>query len=67
MKIINISGESREYEENGIIYEFPSPAKNPTTVPDELGERLIKTNQFMEFEVKKEKIKIKKEEIENGI
>ena len=65
MKIINISGEPREYEKKGFIYEFPFPSKNPTEVPDEIGEKLIRTKQFKEFEkVKKE---IKKEVKENGI
>jgi hypothetical protein len=62
MKIINISGESREYEENGYIYEFPSNSKFPTEVPEKIGEKLLKTNQFKKYENK-----IKKEVKNNDI
>jgi hypothetical protein len=65
MKIINISGESREFEEKGFIYEFPFPSKNPTEVPDTVGKKLLETKQFAEFIV--EEKKIKKEVKKNGI
>jgi hypothetical protein len=54
MKIINVSGENREFEENGFIYEFPFPSKNPTEVPEIVGKKLIETKQFKEFKIKKE-------------
>ena len=47
MKLINISGEPREYREDGVIYEFPL-TDIPTQVPDEIGKKLILTGQFSE-------------------
>jgi len=63
MKLINISGESREYHKNGFIYEFPFPAKSPTQVPKEIGERLLATKQFKEESDKKTNKDINKKEI----
>lgn len=48
MKLLNISGEPREYSENGYVYEFPFPAKEPTQVPKEIGEKLLETGQYKE-------------------
>ncbi len=44
--IKNISGESRQFEENGVIYEFLYPAEEPTKVPVEVGRRLLTTGHF---------------------
>ena len=44
--IKNKSGASRQFNENGIIYEFPYPADDPTKVPTDLGKRLLATGQF---------------------
>ncbi len=49
MKVINISGEPREYKEGAFIYEFPFPSKIPTIVPDILGKKLIETKQFKQI------------------
>lgn len=67
MKVINVSGEPREYGENGIIYEFPFPSVTPTEVPDEIAKRLIITGNYKEFEKEPIKNKIKKGVAENGI
>ena len=42
----NISGEPRQVSEDGIVYEFPYPAIEPTKVPVDLGKRLLATGQF---------------------
>jgi hypothetical protein len=65
MKLINVSGESREYKEKNIIYEFPFPSDSPTIVPKEVGEKLLVTGHFKEvIEKKKKEIQ---EEKENAI
>lgn len=46
IKIVNVSGESREYRGEDLVYEFPYPAIEPTEVPDELGKKLLATEQF---------------------
>lgn len=46
MELTNISGESREYRDGSIIYEFPVPPTPPTKVPDEVGKRLLETGLF---------------------
>lgn len=55
MKLKNISGETREFEENGFIYEFPFPSDNPTEVPDAVAEKLLATGQFEEVGTSKKK------------
>jgi len=45
IKLINISGEPREYNENGFIYEFPYPTDEPTQVPDIVAKKLLETGQ----------------------
>lgn len=44
--ITNISGEPREYGENGINYDFPYPTKEPVKVPVDIGKKLIATGYF---------------------
>ena len=67
MKIKNISGEPREYEENGVIYEFPFPAEFPTEVPDDVARKLLATKQFVEVGVetppKEKSKKVEKQEV----
>lgn len=48
MKLINVSGEPREYESEGFIYEFPFPSEKPTEVPKEVAEKLLVTKMFVE-------------------
>ncbi len=56
MELINVSGEPREYAENGFIYEFPFPTEKATKVPEEVGNKLLKTGYFKKPDViKKEK------------
>jgi len=56
MKLINISGQSREYSKKGFIYEFPFPSSIPTNVPDEIGKLLLATGNFKKKEVNKNAI-----------
>jgi hypothetical protein len=44
--IKNISGEPRQFKENGIIYDFPFPAEHPTKVTEDVGRRLLTTGNF---------------------
>ena len=44
--LVNVSGEPREYQEKGFIYEFPFPATKPTQVPDKIAVKLLETGQF---------------------
>ena len=68
MKLINVSGEPREYSENGFIYEFPFPADESTQVPDEVGKKLLESGQYELSEVKKKTVKKESDEVEeNGI
>lgn len=53
MKLINTSGEPREFQENGFIYEFPFPSDEPTQVPKEVGKKLLETGNYEEFTSKK--------------
>lgn len=67
-KLVNVSGEPREYSDNGFIYEFSSDAKIPTQVPDEVAKKLLETTQFKEFGRKVSTLDDKKlEEEENAI
>jgi len=56
IKLINCSGEPREFEADGFIYEFPFPSKNPTEVPEEVGKKLLETGQFTKFGEEKQLI-----------
>jgi len=67
MKLINISGQPREYYEKGFIYEFPFPSNNPTQVPDEVGKRLLVSGHYEEIIIKTKKINEKKEVDDDGI
>ena len=67
MKLINVSGEPREYGKNGVIYEFPFPSITPTEVPDEIAKQLIITGNYKEFKKKPIKNKIKKGVEQNAI
>jgi len=72
MKLLNISGEPREYNEKGFIYEFPFPSSEPTEVPNEVAKKLLKTGQYKEVSLDRSKIKVEsevliKEEEENAI
>lgn len=53
MELINISGEPREWEENGFIYEFPCPTSAATVVPKSVGEKLLQTKQFKQVNIQK--------------
>ena len=70
-KLINCSGESREFNAGNFIYEFPFPSDVPTEVPDDVGEKLMTTKHYKEVEIKKQIIKpetkkdLKKEMNEN--
>jgi hypothetical protein len=44
--IKNISGVSRQWQEDGIIYEFPFPTKEPVKVPTDIGRKLLTTGKF---------------------
>lgn len=48
-KIINISGEPREYKRDKLIYVFPYPTTKPTEVLDDIAKILVKTKQFVEI------------------
>jgi hypothetical protein len=68
MKIVNVSGEPREYIKDGFVYIFPFPADKPTEVPKEIAESLLETKQYKEYavETKKKIEKIDDKNIENG-
>ena len=60
-ELYNVSGEPREYEEKGVIYEFPFPAKEPTQVDDDVAKKLLETGQFKEGKPQLVKVPLKEE------
>jgi hypothetical protein len=46
MKIVNISGEPREYKDYELLLKYPFPADAGTETPDDIAEKLIATGFF---------------------
>ena len=60
-KLMNISGEPREYKDEGYIYEFPIRTDTPTEVPDSVADKLLLTKQFKDVTVEKKAVEFRGE------